>query len=170
MLSGPLAGMFCVMQTVLFICTGNYYRSRYAEVRFNVIASRRRLDWRADSAGLRVDFAQKQNVGPMSADAVRALRRRGIDPTPHLRMPRPLTRTGLLQADRVVAMLRDEHYLMLAAQCPGWEQVVSYWDIQDRPPSDEYDPLAVIDAELEPLIDGLNRAPRLFAASAVPSA
>ena len=37
---------------VLFLCTGNYYRSRFAEMLFNALASRKDLDWTADSRGL----------------------------------------------------------------------------------------------------------------------
>ena len=37
---------------VLFLCTGNYYRSRFAEILFNQLAPTRGLNWRADSRGL----------------------------------------------------------------------------------------------------------------------
>ena len=40
------------LKRLLFLCTGNYYRSRYAEILFNAIASTIRLTWRADSCGL----------------------------------------------------------------------------------------------------------------------
>ena len=40
------------MNTVLFLCSGNYYRSRFAEHQFNAIADRDQLPWRADSRGL----------------------------------------------------------------------------------------------------------------------
>jgi len=35
--------------TVLFLCTGNYYRSRFAEILFNAVAAKEGLGWRADS-------------------------------------------------------------------------------------------------------------------------
>src|SRR5438132_811728 len=34
-------------KTVLFLCTGNYYRSRFAEVLFNSVAGKMGLPWRA---------------------------------------------------------------------------------------------------------------------------
>ena len=37
------------MQTILFLCTGNYYRSRYAEEIFNHQAGRDGLAWHAFS-------------------------------------------------------------------------------------------------------------------------
>jgi hypothetical protein len=39
-------------KTVLFLCTGNYYRSRFAEALFNSVAGRMGLPWRASSRGL----------------------------------------------------------------------------------------------------------------------
>ena len=37
---------------VLFLCTGNYYRSRFAEILFNSVAGRMGLPWKAMSKGL----------------------------------------------------------------------------------------------------------------------
>jgi protein-tyrosine-phosphatase len=37
------------IQRVLFLCTGNYYRSRYAEELFNHLARAEGLGWRAFS-------------------------------------------------------------------------------------------------------------------------
>ena len=40
-------------KTVLFLCTGNYYRSRFAEVLFNSLAGKMGLPWKASSRGPR---------------------------------------------------------------------------------------------------------------------
>ena len=40
------------MKQVLFLCSANYYRSRFAEHLFNWLAPQLGLDWRADSMGL----------------------------------------------------------------------------------------------------------------------
>ena len=45
------------MKTVLFLSTGNYYRSRFAEILFNSIAPRYGLPWKAESRGLGVEWA-----------------------------------------------------------------------------------------------------------------
>ena len=42
-------------KTVLFLCTGNYYRSRFAEVLFNSVAGKMGLPWRASSRGLALE-------------------------------------------------------------------------------------------------------------------
>ncbi len=52
-------------KTVLFLCTGNYYRSRFAEVLINFVAGRMGLPWRALSRGLAVERGVN-NVGPMA--------------------------------------------------------------------------------------------------------
>lgn len=52
-------------KNVLFLCTGNYYRSRYAEILFNSVAGRMGLPWRASSRGLALERGVN-NVGPMA--------------------------------------------------------------------------------------------------------
>ena len=42
-------------KTILFLCTGNYYRSRFAEVLFNSLADRMGMPWRASSRGLALE-------------------------------------------------------------------------------------------------------------------
>ena len=54
-------------RTVLFLCTGNYYRSRYAEELFNDLARSAGLGWTAASRGLAVEELGRWNVGPVSA-------------------------------------------------------------------------------------------------------
>jgi hypothetical protein len=58
---------------VLFLCTGNYYRSRLAEELFNHRAERLGLDWRATSRALAIERGAEENVGPISDHAIRAL-------------------------------------------------------------------------------------------------
>src|SRR5229473_3236529 len=59
-------------KTVLFLCTGNYYRSRFAEVLFNSVAGKMGLPWRASSKGLALERGVN-NVGPMAVSAIAAL-------------------------------------------------------------------------------------------------
>ena len=51
------------MKQVLFLCTGNYYRSRFAEIFFNHLASQTSLPWHADSSGLYVQPDGVVNAG-----------------------------------------------------------------------------------------------------------
>ena len=64
-------------KTVLFLCTGNYYRSRFAEVLFNSVAGKMGLPWQASSRGLALERGVN-NVGPMAASAVTALEALGV--------------------------------------------------------------------------------------------
>ena len=52
-------------RTILFLCTGNYYRSRLAEVLFNSVAGKMGLPWQASSRGLALERGVN-NVGPMA--------------------------------------------------------------------------------------------------------
>ena len=65
--------------TVLFLCTGDYYRSRFAEVLFNSVAGKMGLPWRASSRGLALERGVN-NVGPMAVEAVRRDIRCGAGP------------------------------------------------------------------------------------------
>src|SRR5579872_4813004 len=62
---------------VLFLCTGNYYRSRFAEALFNSVARKMGLPWRASSRGLALE-RDVSNIGPMEVSAVKALDARGV--------------------------------------------------------------------------------------------
>jgi protein-tyrosine-phosphatase len=94
-------------KVVLFVCTGNYYRSRFAELLFNSSARRERLGWQTISRGLELNV---QNVGPISPHVCSGLRARGVElEYAGLRSPLPLALGDLLSADRVVALKRDEH-------------------------------------------------------------
>src|SRR6202162_592262 len=64
-------------KTVLFLCTGNYYRSRFAEVLFNSVAGKMGLPWRAFSRGLALERGVN-NVGPVAVSAVQALEVLGV--------------------------------------------------------------------------------------------
>src|ERR1700732_3059212 len=64
-------------KTVLFLCTGNYYRSRFAEILFNSVAGKMGLAWRASSRGLALERGVN-NVGPMAVKAITALEALGV--------------------------------------------------------------------------------------------
>jgi len=81
-------------RTVLFLCTGNYYRSRFAEIVFNERARRQGLDWRAESRGLALERGVN-NVGPISAHAVARLGQMGLSFDDYLRMPLPVSEEDL---------------------------------------------------------------------------
>ncbi len=142
---------------VLFLCTGNYYRSRFAETYFNHVIVRQGLAWQARSAGLRVDVEQRVNVGPMSPQAISALTQRGIDLEilGVLAMPQICDVSMLNAATRVVCLLESEHRPMMTEQFPAYADAAVYWDILDQRPTAAYDPMAETARRVETLIASL---------------
>ncbi|MDR2512472.1 MAG: low molecular weight phosphatase family protein [Puniceicoccales bacterium] len=115
---------------VLFLCTGNYYRSRFAEAIFNYYAEREGIAARAFSRGVAA-YLVKDFPDRISPDTVAALRARGIPLTCTATYPQQVSNTDLATAQHIVALKRDEHYAMLRWLHPGWEDRVEYWDIHD---------------------------------------
>ena len=116
------------MKTVLFLCTGNYYRSRYAEILFCWQARQHRLAWRAVSRGLDPD---PRNPGPMSRDTIAALARRGIPVECHLRFPLTATDTDFEGADTIVAVKEAEHRPLIERKFSRWLARVEFWHVHD---------------------------------------
>jgi protein-tyrosine phosphatase len=120
-------------KTVLFLCTGNYYRSRFAEVLFNAVAGRMSLPWRASSRGLALERGVN-NVGPMAASAVKALEALGVRAGEAvIRLPAQVTADDLERAAFIVALKHAEHLPLLQERFPAWAEKVELWDIDDAP-------------------------------------
>src|SRR5438477_11956942 len=106
-------------KTVLFLCTGNYYRSRYAEILFSSVAGRMGLPWRASSRGLALERGIK-NVGPMAVSAVKALEAMGLSATDEIvRSPAHVTVDDLERAAWIVALKQAEHLPLLQERFPA---------------------------------------------------
>lgn len=116
------------MPTVLFLCTGNYYRSRFAEIYFNWLVAGRTSGWRADSRGLALDPG---NLGPLSAHARQALAERSIPLPDSLRLPRDLQASDLEAADLIVAVKEAEHRPLVARRFPEWTDRIEFWHVHD---------------------------------------
>jgi protein-tyrosine phosphatase len=116
------------MPTVLFLCSGNYYRSRFAELLFNHLAVDEGLDWRAESRGFRLSPA---NVGPLSRHAVAGLQARGIAVPEPRRSPRVVEAHDFDAFDRVIAVKEEEHRPLMLERFPQWAQRIDYWHIHD---------------------------------------
>ena len=116
------------MKTVLFLCTGNYYRSRYAEILFNARAREMGIAWNAISRGLAPD---PRNLGPMSRDTIAALRELDISVDEHLRMPIKVTDDDFAANHHIVAVKEKEHRPMIQQEFPGWLENVEFWHVHD---------------------------------------
>jgi protein-tyrosine phosphatase len=120
-------------RTILFLCTGNYYRSRFAEVLFNSVAARMGLPWRANSRALALERGVN-NVGPMAPAAIRALEAMGIRAALDCgRLPAQVTDQEISDAARVIALKQVEHLPLVQERYPDWHDKIEYWHIDDAP-------------------------------------
>lgn len=116
------------MKRVLFLCTGNYYRSRFAEIFFNCHAERRGVLWRAESRGLSLEISK---VGPLSGHVVAHLTAHGISVDGYQRLPLAVADEDFQTAHHVVAVKEAEHRPLIAATFPSWLNRVEFWGVHD---------------------------------------
>jgi protein-tyrosine phosphatase len=138
--------------TLLFLCTGNYYRSRFAEAVFNHRAELRGLAWRASSRGIAIDRLGL-NAGNLSPHTILGLRERGIQGDN--RPPASLTYGDLKSADLVVALDEREHRPMLDRSFPGWSSRIVFWHVADVGDLPADQALTRIEASVAGLVDQL---------------
>jgi protein-tyrosine phosphatase len=138
-------------QIVLFVCTGNYYRSRYAEELFNAWKPSA-LDWRADSRGFAL---WPGNIGPISPETKRRLNAAGIALPEPIRAPATLLEADLHAAARVIALDRTEHAPYVDDLFPAWRARFEYWDVADLHLSSVDDALGAIEMQVRALLMGM---------------
>lgn len=139
---------------VLFLCTGNYYRSRFAELLFNHLAQQIQLSWLATSRALAVELGAG-NIGPISKHSVEALVERGIPVGENFRYPIALGESDLAAASHIVAVERDEHLPLLKLKFPHWADRVEFWHVHDTNRARPREALAQIDQNVWRLIQRL---------------
>jgi protein-tyrosine phosphatase len=139
--------------TVLFLCTGNYYRSRLAEHYFNALAAEHSLAWRAESRGMRVN---PDNVGPMSQETLRWLRGRGIAVPGPLRYPLAVTDDDFGSAALVIAVKEAEHRPYLEHLFPARVDSVEFWHVHDLDVAPADEALPMLAAKVEDLVRRLS--------------
>jgi protein-tyrosine phosphatase len=141
---------------ILFLCTGNYYRSRYAEDLFNHRARLAGLKWRAFSRGL-AEQTSPDNVGPMSRFALEALRAKAIAGEGSHRLPQPCMAADFESAELIIALKEAEHRPMLEQRFPRIVGKVSYWHVDDIDFAAPEEALALIERHVLELIAELQR-------------
>ena len=140
-----------MQNTILFLCTGNYYRSRYAEHYFNHLASKLGLDWKADSRGL--EASAGRNEGAISKFALERLTLRGLSPGNPIRFPMQLEEKDLQVAGLIVAINRVEHQPMMQKQFPAWAGRITYWDVADLNITDAENALPALEERIHSLLE-----------------
>ncbi|MCA9170071.1 MAG: low molecular weight phosphatase family protein [Planctomycetales bacterium] len=134
--------------TLLFLCTGNYYRSRFAEFYFRHLAERHQLAWHVESRGLE---PHDTNPGELSRHTIAECERLGVSFAP-LRMPLALQADDLRRATRVIAVKEAEHRPLMQRLFAEWVDRIEYWHIHDLDVSEPVDTLATLRAQVEELI------------------
>ncbi len=140
------------MKTVLFLCTGNYYRSRFAEIFFNWHAPQRGLKWQATSRGLGLDPC---NQGPLSLHTILRLRDLGIPLEGGQRLPMSASLRDFENADHIVAVKATEHRPMIERRFPTWPERVEFWEVHDLDCAGPEEAMPCLEREVVALIGRL---------------
>lgn len=143
---------------ILFLCSGNYYRSRFAEHLFNWLAPQLEIGWQADSRGLLV--GKWGNIGPISRYALRALKELGVPMNGQHRDPQPVTADDFSDASLVVAVKETEHRPVIAIDFPAWADRVEYWDVDDLDCAGPEEALPYLEQRVRALIHQLGAEDR----------
>jgi len=141
---------------VLFLCSGNFYRSRFAEALFNHRAAAAGLTWRADSRAVDLPGSRKYIRGPVSPYCVEGLACRGIVLDGEIRFPIQVEAGDLDDSDLIVALKEAEHRAPLERLFPDRAGRVEYWHIHDIDCAQPGEALAQLDAAVGSLIERLS--------------
>ena len=122
---------------VLFLCSGNYYRSRLAEILFNHEASAAGIPWFAESRGL---LATGELKG-ISEHAAAYLKMAGLGELMAERPRDPLVADveDLTGSDLIIGMCREEHRKMVEQKFLALAKAmhktgrIRYWNVYDIP-------------------------------------
>lgn len=134
---------------VLFLCTGNYYRSRFAEALF---AAWGPSEWQASSRGLWQ--GENRNPGPLSRYTREALHRLRVVYGDAERYPLAVQEHDFLEATRIIALEDAEHRPMIESRFPQHLDRVEFWSIPDIPRWEPERALAAIEERVrESLVD-----------------
>jgi protein-tyrosine phosphatase len=118
------------MPTLLFLCTGNYYRSRFAEHLFNAQAQALDRSWTAVSRALALERGT-HNVGPIAPATLAGLLTRGITVVPPITLPAQASDDDFASAQRIIAVHQLEHQPLVMQRFPAWAHRVEYWQVAD---------------------------------------
>ena len=140
------------MYNILFVCTGNIFRSRFAEEVFNHLCKINGVDATAFSAGLQVGrYKQRKIYWP----AMNELERLKIEPLRSNEDSVHINDIDVSIYDQIICMDEEEHKPMVRSNELLSGFIFQYWNIVDMPkvPSDISHPRCY--KKVETLIDQL---------------
>jgi len=136
---------------ILFLCTWNYYRSRFAEIYFNWHASQLNLDWIADSRGLALPETTPSTISRYTSDFLTQIRI-PFDPA---RTPMDAAEQDFEKSDRIIAIKRDEHLPLIERRFNRFADRVEYWNIHDIDASTPEEQLPLLQTKVQSLVSEL---------------
>jgi protein-tyrosine phosphatase len=143
-------------EKILFLCTGNYYRSRFAEHLFNHQVKQTELNWFANSRGLALERGV-HNIGKISHYAVTALVEKGIILDENEGFPQQLKLSDLETSTKVIALDKSEHLPLMEEKFPQWTDKIEYWLVHDIDKTSVNEALGQIEVSILDLIQQLKQ-------------
>ena len=138
------------LPSVMFVCTGNYYRSRFCEIYFNLLTEGKLP--RADSKGLLAYM--KSNEGMISPHTLHYLESEGL-PLGKMKFPEQIEQRHLETGVRVIAMDEEEHRPMMEKDYPEFANSIEYWQVHDIDFTEPVDALPALKNQVELLVKEL---------------
>lgn len=136
------------MKKALFVCTGNYYRSRFAEIYFNFKI--KNYNCKAFSRGF--DISNPNNTGLISKHVLDKLMELEIPLPDKIEFPLILKLEDLLQSEKIIALNENEHRPIVKKMFPEWEHKFTFWNVLDLYEEEASSSLTKLKFELDKLI------------------
>lgn len=137
---------------LLFLCTGNYFRSKFAEIYFNHLVRKNNLNWEAFSRGFYLE--NPDNVGWISQFAMKKLNELRI-PIIAREYPRLISLNDLENAQMMIILNEAEHRPFIRKLFPEWEDKFIYWNIFDKQDVSPALALSEVQKNIENLVSNL---------------
>jgi len=115
---------------ILFLCTGNYYRSRFAEILFNYLAVSASCSMNSTSRGVATELGI-DNVGSISPHVLHRLKHLNIHDDSATRLPIQVHEQDFRNANLIIALDEQEHLPMIHQRYPEWTKRIEYWNVPD---------------------------------------
>lgn len=139
------------MKTILFLCSGNHFGSRFVEELFNHRAAYARIDWQAQSRALAIERMAGVSER-MSAFALRGLTERGFVARAAERLPQQCVHADFETAHHTVAVNEPEHRPLMVERFPTWAERIEYWNVSDADIQPWNKALAAIERQIDVLL------------------
>lgn len=140
------------IQNILFLCSDNYFLSRFAENYFNSLALEQGLDCWAESRGFQI---RPNNVQAISQHAVRELERRGISIAEPFRYATVVQDADFEFFDSIIVINEEQSWPPMLANFTGCPGHIETWTIAGSNSADPSESLSVLECKVRTLVERL---------------